>query len=174
MGEGRGGECVLWRWLRMGGRECGVCVSRSGNRGGCGVWVGSGEWGAKFFLTPSTFHLISFSAPLCPPFSPPLRYGRDALAIGVLLLFTPALLFTVKTLGGAVPTSAPRLNEPEPGLAAGSAFSAGGADTLFRLWLCKALLNCWRCLTALFRIHVMLWPKWRPVAQPTREGMATA
>lgn len=90
---------------------------------------------------------------------------RDTLAIGVLLLFTPALLFTVKALGGAAPTAG------LAGLSAPGLREGFDTDTLMRLWLCKAMLNCWRCLTALFRIHVLLWPEWRPAVAPAGKGV---
>jgi len=31
----------------------------------------------------------------------------------------------------------------------------------------KALLNGWRCITALFRIHVTLWPTWTEIDDDT-------
>ena len=58
-------------------------------------------------------------------------YVRNALAAGVLLLFAPALAVTVTY-----------------------------AHTLLGIWGAKVGLNGWRCLTALVRIHCVLWPRW--------------
>jgi hypothetical protein len=122
--------------------------------------------------SPTTRGPTNLSPPARPPHLPltPIasntichRYVRDALAIGVLLLFTPALLSTAAGLGGAADVSA-------PGPLGGGATSVGGVDTLARLWLCKALLNCWRCLTALFRIHIQLRPEWSLATAPAGKG----
>ena len=61
------------------------------------------------------------------------RYVRNALAAGVLLVFAPSLGLVV-----------------------------GLSHSLLAVWAAKAGLNGWRCLTALFRIHVQLWPQWVP------------
>jgi hypothetical protein len=58
-------------------------------------------------------------------------YVRNALAVGVLAVFAPAL--------GAVWAS---------------------DHTLVGVWAAKASLNAWRCATALVRIHCQLWPTW--------------
>lgn len=62
-------------------------------------------------------------------------FVRNALAIGVLGGFAPAL-WAAATYG----------------------------RTLRALWAAKAVLNSWRCLSALFRIHLQLWPTWRRTA----------
>ena len=62
-------------------------------------------------------------------------FVRNALAIGVLGGFAPAL-WAAATFG----------------------------RTLRALWVAKAVLNSWRCVSALFRIHVQLWPTWRRTA----------
>ncbi len=61
------------------------------------------------------------------------RYIRNALALGVALVFAPSL-------------AAARMLLP---------------SSLVAVWGAKAALNTWRCLTALARIHVALWPTWR-------------
>lgn len=58
-------------------------------------------------------------------------YIRNALSCGTLLVFAPALALVV-----------------------------GYAHTLCGVWMAKAGLNCWRCATAFYRIHVQLWPQW--------------
>ena len=58
-------------------------------------------------------------------------FVRNALAIGVILIFAPSL--------GCVVVY---------------------EYTLVNLWIAKAGLNGWRCVSALFRIHCQLWPKW--------------
>lgn len=58
------------------------------------------------------------------------RYIRNALCLGVLLVFSPALGYAIHL------------------------------HTLTALWTAKALLNSWRCLTALLRIHAFHWPTW--------------
>ena len=71
-------------------------------------------------------------------------YVRNALAAGVLLLFAPALGVTVTY-----------------------------AHTLLGIWGAKVGLNGWRCLTALVRIHCVLWPRWE-AAPDTSDAYFTA
>ena len=59
-------------------------------------------------------------------------YVRNALALGMLLVFAPALALVLSR-----------------------------AHTLLGIWAAKACLNSWRCATALVRIHWQLWPQWR-------------
>lgn len=73
------------------------------------------------------------------------RYVRNALAVGVLLVFAPSLGIIVSL-----------------------------SHSLLGIWAAKALLNAWRCLTALLRIHVLLWPTWagsNAAAAPTIEPL---
>ena len=57
---------------------------------------------------------------------------RNALGLGVCLVFVPGLALAVT------------------------------AHSLSAIWTAKACLNIWRCGSALFRIHVQLWPLWTP------------
>jgi len=91
---------------------------------------------------------------VCPqPCQPSSKPNRDSsgiaarltpLAAGVLLLFAPALGVTVTY-----------------------------AHTLLGIWGAKVGLNGWRCLTALVRIHCVLWPRWE-AAPDTSDAYFTA
>ena len=59
-------------------------------------------------------------------------FVRNALLLGVLLIFAPALTVC-------------RIEAP---------------DSLLAIWGAKAALNAWRCLSALWRIHAQLWRTW--------------
>ena len=78
------------------------------------------------------------------------RYVRNALLIGALAIFAPAL-------GAAV-----------------------CVHTLLAIWIAKAALNVWRCVTALVRIHCMLKLHWTcnssttPTIAPTGPLLAVA
>ena len=76
------------------------------------------------------------------------RYIRNALALGVALVFAPSL-------------AAARMLLP---------------SSLVAVWGAKAALNTWRCLTALARIHLALWPTWREptVSAPLPAPLAPA
>ena len=71
---------------------------------------------------------------------------RNALAVGTLGLFAPALV-------------AARLLAPH---------------SLLAIWGAKALLNVWRCATALLRIHGCLWGTWRGEPQQGEAPAAAA
>ena len=58
-------------------------------------------------------------------------YIRNALTVGFMLIFAPALALVV-----------------------------GSTHSLLGVWTAKATLNIWRCATALYRIHIQLWPEW--------------
>ncbi|KAL1504833.1 hypothetical protein AB1Y20_008604 [Prymnesium parvum] len=59
------------------------------------------------------------------------KFIRNALALGVGLIFAPALALVVSV-----------------------------HHTLLAVWMAKVALNVWRCSTALFRIHGQLWKSW--------------
>lgn len=72
-------------------------------------------------------------------------YMRSALLLGSSLVFAPAL-----------------------------AAAAVWGHSLVWLWAAKSALNGWRCLTALYRIHVMLWPQWREGRERTPAALVTS
>jgi hypothetical protein len=59
-------------------------------------------------------------------------FVRNALAIGVLLIFAPGLAVAKLEY----------------------------SHSIVAIWVCKVGLNCWRCVSALFRVHWQLWPTW--------------
>ena len=50
--------------------------------------------------------------------------------------------------------------------APGIALATTMSHTLLAIWGAKAGLNGWRCMTAVFRIHVQLWPTWASDVAP--------
>ena len=65
------------------------------------------------------------------------------IALGVLLVYAPALVLVVSS-----------------------------RHTLLGVWAAKAGLNAWRCAAALFRIHCQLWPTWAIAPAPSARSTA--
>lgn len=87
-------------------------------------------WSLLCLLQPVNALVFAYDGLLYATHS--FRFVRNALALGVLGVYVPALGLVL-----------------------------GLHHTLLAVWGAKAGLNLWRCLTAVFRIHCQLWPTWK-------------